>query len=126
MKYQMTMDSEQARLVSCACELYMRLKLGQYEELPFALMNLGDKDFAEKRDKAKGYLKDAFDVMLSGKPLTEVKDDRWHRLYNIHQVVRHAIWQAEFPGSGGVWSYEPMDLGGVGMPEIEIVKEGNE
>ena len=125
-KYRLTMTPEQARLVSYACELYMRLKLGQYEELPFALIDLGNRDFAEKRDKARGYLKDGFDAMLSDRPLTEIKDEKWHRLYNIHQVVRHAIWQEEFPGTDGVWSYAPMDMGGVGLPEIEIVKDGNE
>ena len=125
-KYRLTMDSEQARLVSYACELYMRLKLGQYEELPFALMDLSDKDFAEKRDNARPYLQGAFSEMLGGRPLDKVKDKKWHQLYNIHQVVRHAIWQEEFPGTDGVWSYEPMDTDGVGMPEIEIIKGDGE
>lgn len=126
MKYRLTMTPEQAREVSRACELYMRLKLGQYEELPFALMDLSDKDFAEKRDEAKKYLKPGFDAMLKGRPFDKAKDAQWHTLYNLHQVVRHAIWQAEFPGTGGVWSYEPMDMGDVGLAKIEIVREGKE
>ena len=41
-------------------------------------------------------------------------------------MIRHAICMAEFKEHNGVWSYEPMDMAGVGLPEIETIKEGHE
>lgn len=122
-KYRLTMTPEEARVVNYALELYMRLKLGQYEELPWALLDLQDPAFCDKRDASKWHLKEAFNVLFRDKHPGEYKDDLWYRIYNIHQVVRHAICKAEFPESHGVWSYEPMDFGNQGLPEIEIIKE---
>ena len=52
-QYTFTMDSPMARTLNKAVELLMRLKLGQYEELPFALVDLADPEFCQKRDAAK-------------------------------------------------------------------------
>lgn len=119
-KYILTMDPDQAKTACKAIELLMRLKLGQYEELPFALIDISRDDFCDRRDIAKPHLKAAFDQMLGYKARTEYKDEEWHKLYNLFQVIRHAIWKMEHPDSMGVDSYPPMDSGGVGLPEIEI------
>ena len=117
-RYRLTMTSEQARKMMSAVDFLMRLKLGQYKELPYMLMEYDD-DYCKKRDKANVYLEDAFQIML-GRNIRKDKD--WYILYNILQVVRHAIQQEEYPDSQGVDSYEPRDFKGVGMPKVEVVR----
>ena len=124
-KYRLTMTPEQAHTANTAIELMMRLKLAQYGELPYNLMDISDKQYCEKRDDAMPHLKAGFDAMFRGKRSDEWKDHEWYVLYNLHQVIRHAIWGAEFPASTGVWSCEPMDFEGIGLPEIETIKEGD-
>ena len=91
-RYVLTLTEKQAKTVRDAVELLMRLKLGQYKELPFRLCNLGAKDYCDRRDKAEPLLEQAFHAMQDGKKDTEWKDDEWHRLYGIFQVLRHEIF----------------------------------
>ena len=121
-EYTLTMNSKQAHIVNNAVELYMRLKLGQYDQLPYALIDLARKDYCERRDDAKYFLKKAFDKMQDYKGPTDWKDEEWHTLYNIHQAIRYQIHLAEHPGSSGVDSYEPSDFGGVGIPKCTYTK----
>lgn len=116
-EYKLTLTSEQAKAINRAIELLIRLKLGQYEELPFYLTDLSRDDFCERRDIAKPYLKQAFAAMQDYREDTEWKDDEWHRLYNIHQAIRYQIHLAEYPDSTGVDSYPPHGSGGQGIPK---------
>ena len=121
MAYVLTLTSEQAKVMDKAVELLLRLKLGQYKELPFALMKLDAEDFAEKRDDASVYLLTAFQI-LSGKACPGWdKDQEWYRLYDLHQVVRHAIHNAEHPETDGVDSYPPICTAGEALPKIETI-----
>lgn len=121
MAYVLTLTSEQAKVMDKAVELLLRLKLGQYKELPFALMKLDAEDFAEKRDDASVYLLTAFQFM-SGKACPGWdKDEEWFRLYDLHQVVRHAIHDAEQPETDGVDSYPPICTAGEKLPEIQTI-----
>lgn len=122
--YRLTLSPNQAHELNKAVELLMRLKLGQYEELPFALMNLGDMDFAGKRDRAKPYLQYAFGIMQGDKRPGEYKDAEWHTLYDLYQVIRHMIQQAEHPDSDGVDSYPPICTGGERLAGAEILWDG--
>lgn len=106
-EYSLTMNPEQARTALKAVELLMRLKLNQYEELPFALIDLSRKDFCDRRDLAKFHLKPAFEQLNGWRHDAEWKDDEWYRLYNLYQVLRYMIHEAEHPESVGVDSYPP-------------------
>lgn len=77
-EYKLTLTSEQAKAIDKAVELLLRLKLGQYEELPFYLTDISRDDFCERRDIAKLYLKQAFAAMQDYRNDTEWKDDEWH------------------------------------------------
>lgn len=121
MSYVLTLTSEQAKVMDKAVELLLRLKLGQYKELAWALMDLDAKDFATKRDEAAPHLLYAFQTM-SGKLFPGWdKDEEWFRLYDLHQVVRHAIHDAEHPGTIGVDSYPPICTAGEKLPEIMTI-----
>lgn len=103
-EYTLTLTTAQAREVQNALEAIMRWMLKQpeimREYLPDRLDWKSDFDVSlAKRNAATELLKAANDLMCpydyyrdKDKPL---KDDQWHRLYNIFQVIRHAIWEAE-------------------------------
>ena len=121
MRYTLTLTSEQAKVMDKAVELLLRLKLGQYKELAWALMGAGTEDFAKKRDEAAPHLLYAFQTM-SGKLFPGWdKDEEWYRLYDLHQVVRHAIHDAEHPETDGVDSYPPICTAGEKLPEIMTI-----
>ena len=122
-EYTLTLNSEQAREINKAVDLLMRLKINQYKELPFALVSIEDNEFCNKRDAANPYLKLAFDAMYQGKKDTEWKDDEWYRLYNIHQVIRKAIHDAEHPEGKGIDGDPPMAFGGQPLPKIRWEKK---
>lgn len=121
-QYTLTLTSAQAKVIDKAVELLLRLKLGQYEELPFVLMDINLKDFGDRIQDTKPALKTAFDIMAGGSLWT--KDQEWHRLYDIHQVIRHAIHNAEHPNA--TWSvaaFEPICTSGEALPKIKTEKE---
>lgn len=117
--YTLTLEREQMAETLKAVELLMRLKLGQYNEIPFALLNIAQEDFCERRDGAKPLFEAAFAELFKGKPETEWKDDEWHVLYDLYQVMRYARHEAEYPDSKGVSSYPPMCTAGKPMAKCE-------
>ena len=116
-EYTITMNSDQAHELCRAVELLMRLKLGQYNELPYMLLDLGAKDYCERRDDARPHLEKAFDALFRGKGPGDWKDEQWHRLYDLFQVLRYMIHEAEHPDSIGVDSYPPRSSNGEPLPE---------
>lgn len=110
-EYTLHLNSAQAHATLSAVELLMRLKIGQYEEIPFALLDLGDDAFCEKRDNAKPLLCEAFRALSpDGRGVHWEKDRDWYRLYNLYQSIRYAIHNAEHPDSIGVDSNPPIQF----------------
>jgi len=116
--YAMTVSSEQARAIDKAVELLLRLKIGQFDVLPQNLMVLGSEGYCEHRDAAKPYL-DKLEQVFS---TYYHKDDEWHRLYDLHQVIRKAIHDAEHPETVGVDSYPVVCTAGEKMARMEVLK----
>lgn len=113
-EYKLTMNSEQAKEVRYAVELLMRMKINQPEEISRAVLEgifdrIGFEEYLRRRDEADEHLKRAFAAMFPD--LSEIrKDNEWYRLYNLYQVIRYAVHQAENPESKGVDSYPPMQF----------------
>ena len=124
--YTLTMSVEQAQMVSCAVELLMRLRINQCEEIPRAVLpwgcGLSVAEFCKRRDKAEPHLKKAFQALF---PTHEgvKKDQEWNRLYDLYQVIRKAIHDAEHPETTGVDSYPLMCTAGEKMAKCEWRKE---
>lgn len=131
--YILTLDSEQAKEALKAVELLMRLKINQPKEISRAVMpedyinedNKVDKakfnDFIRRRDKADEYLLLAFKEIFAD--CGKVKKDReWYVLYNILQVIRYAIHEAEHPNTTGVDSAPPMQFTDAPLPKCEWKK----
>ena len=58
-QYILTLNSNQAKEIRKAVELLLRLKLGQYDNIPYELI-MNDKRFADKRDAAMPHLQAAW------------------------------------------------------------------
>ena len=132
-KYVLTMDSETARMVSRACELYARIVCGQYEEVSFETAMAWPEKFksdhyCEMRDQAEAALQAAKLAMFPelsrhssyGVSHNRKADTAW----NVYQVVRHAMAWHEHPEGGNTVNFQkPMAFSGAPMPEIRIVEE---
>lgn len=121
-KYTLTMSREQAHEVLDAVELLMRLKINQPENIPRAVLNwgegLGIDEWCKRRDDAEDYLRVAFKVLFP--TLADVKKDKqWNRLYDLYQVLRKAIHDAEHPDTIGVDSGPVMCTAGEPMAKCE-------
>ena len=121
-EYQLFMNSEQARETLKAVEFLMRLKLKQYDVIPYNLLEMGSTDYWWKRDMAAPYFKQAFEIYFKEVKPEEYKDDEWYRLYNLYQVLRKAIHDAENPLSTGVDSYEPMQFTDEPLPGCSFTR----
>jgi len=121
MQYRLTLSTAQARAADKAIELLLRLKIGQFEEIPWAVRG-GDhpEEFCRKRDEAKPHL-DAMRKIYGAQ-----KDTEWHRLYDLHQVIRKAIHDAEHPGTTGIDSYPAVCTAGEKMARMEVVTDAAE
>lgn len=118
MQYRLTLSTAQARAADKAIELLLRLKIGQFDVLPYNLMAPGSEGYCEHRDAAKPYL-DGLEHVFS---TYYHKDDEWHRLYDLHQVIRKAIHDAEYPETTGVDSYPAVCTAGEKMARMEVAE----
>ena len=117
-EYVMTMNSKQARTCLKAIELLMRLKIRQFDVLPYNVIDIMDDDYCKRRDAAKKHL-DAMENALFPTWDHVVKDAEWYRLYNEYQVLRKALHDAERPNSIGVDAYPPVQLTDEPLPGME-------
>ena len=126
--YTLTLTSSQIRAVCGAVELLMRLKINQPDEISRGALNWGDglsvDEWCRRRDRAEPLLRQAFQELF---PTWEdvKKDEQWYRLYNLYQVTRYGLHEAENPSGTGVDSYPPWNAGGVDepMPKCTFEKE---
>ena len=130
-EYVLTLTTEQAREIQDALEAIMRWKLKQpeimREYLPDRLDWTSGVDFdisLAKRNAATELLKAANDLMCPYSYVNPkeppLKDDQFHRIYDLFQVIRHAIWEAR--GDTEHWcvdSNEPFPSGTEPLPKIE-------
>lgn len=119
-EYALTLNSDQAKELRKAVELLMRLKINQPEEISRAVMPVDywqdDKvntakfnDWINRRDRADEHFKAGFRELFPSWESMK-KDSEWYRLYNLYQVIRYAIHEAEYPDSTGVDSRPPMSF----------------
>ena len=124
-EYTLKLNSEQAQTLMKAVDLLMRLKLNQYDNIPYCLIGFNDEDYSNKREMSRNYLRMAFEVIF---PTWEdiKKDDEWYRLYNLYKSVAYAKHCAENPNGKGVDSYPPTQLTDEPIPECTWERKENE
>lgn len=127
-KYVLTLTREQAIMVKDACELFARLKIGQFERITEMLLDLHLDDYCEKRDLANAVLRIAACALLGSygyrTPLVQ-QDDLHYRAWDIHAAIRHCMAWHDEP-EGNIWSVsfdKPYPHGDEPLPEIKILED---
>lgn len=132
-KITLELTREHAQIVQDACEMLMRLKLGQTVCAVDMLIgwpkpDKGDMDMKEyclRRDMANDILKTALRVLLGdnnyGQPEGK-KDDAETLAYEIWGTLRHALYMHDGGDydSYDVRSREPMSESGLKMPVCRV------
>ena len=117
-EYILTLNTNQAKETLHAIELLMRLKLGQYQELSSALINVKNNDFIKRSNAMDSIIRTGFVY------IDKEKDEEWYRLYNLYQVLRKAIHDVEWPDMFGVDGDKPIQFTKEPLPKIEVHKNG--
>ncbi len=129
-EYVLHMDAETARIVSSACELYARIRLGQFEEIQhLTVWPVGDDDetFCDRIWKCREALKlarqAAFPELLNdpghshGIGYARDSDTAW----NVYQAVRYIMSWHEHPEGGPTVNFNsPIKFSDAPMPRCEI------
>ena len=131
-EYILTLNREQAALLSRACEFYSRVRNGQFHEIVWEL-SLNEHKYA-----AANFDWDLVDALLSAarKPIFPnlsmspghhygVNHDHDSDVaWDTHEVIRHAIAYHDNPEGGeGVYFREPMNWSGLPLPKIQVKEE---
>jgi len=129
----LTMTREHAQIVQDACEMLMRLKLGQTGYAVDMLIgwpksdksDMDIKEYCLRRDMANDILKTALRVLLGDNKygLPDGKKDTGEALtYEILGTLRHALYMHDGGDydSYDVRSREPMSESGLTMPVCRV------
>lgn len=134
-KYVLTLNEEQARLVSHACDFLSRIHIGQLRELRWEFMDMHIENgtqgkYIEMRDEVDRKIDELSDLAYPNGRCGKVKaihdSQTADILYNVHQVLRHNIAYQNNPEGGiGVDFHEPIRLGSAPLPEcfVEVKEE---
>lgn len=139
-RYTLTLSGEQLDAVKQACELYARVRLGQFDYLRDMLLDYKDKYFMERRALADSGFETAqralFGVMYySGKdnngepmmkfaPPLHVKHDKLsERAYDAYQVIRYTLAKEHDADADYMSRIIPMSLIHEELPVCEKVNE---
>ena len=103
-KYTLELNEEQAQTVAQACEFFARIKMGQFQEIPFLLLNneLSGGDYCRKRELANKYLLDARKAIYPelngiGHSYGVGKFADADRAFDVYQVLRYALGDPREP-----------------------------
>lgn len=126
-KYVLTLTRKQAYMVQDACELLARLKIGQFSRITELLLDLGLKDYCERRDNVNDLFRVASNIIFGrnayGSPVAK-QDAIHYRAWDIYTVIRHAIWEHDNPGNNRSWCVAadpPVPHGNEPLPECEVI-----
>lgn len=123
-----TMTRDHAWVVKEACEMLMRLKLGQ-TMMPIEVMlgwpnsGMTIDEYCLRRDVARGALT-AFLTAVGHEGAA--KDEVEQMAYEIYGTIRHALYIADGGDRNG-WSVaarEPLSESGREMPKCEVTNDG--
>lgn len=103
-KYTLELNEEQARTVAQACEFFARIKMGQFQEIPYLLLSneLSGADYCSKRELANKYLLDARKEIYPelngiGHSYGVGKFADADRAFDVYQVLRYALGDPREP-----------------------------
>lgn len=128
-KYILSLDPEQANIVSRACNLYARIRMGQLDEIPWELGYKRPERFGKSFnydhdivERALSVLKKEFFPTFSiGESLGIGHDPVADCAFNAHQILRYTqSWQEHPEGGESVYFYAPLQVSEVPIPECRV------
>ena len=132
-RYVLTLNEEQARIVSRACELYSRLHMGQVEEINHELLVAETHDnISERRDQAMLFLHELKKLYFPslhgpGHSYGVGKIKKADIAWNAYHALRYRIAWHEHPEGGyGVQFDPPWFWMNEEIPTCEIVSNDKE
>lgn len=100
-KFRLTLNKGEARLVSCACEFYTRIRIGQFGEIPWHCCKSHCPTDRNATEAAWLHLRKNIypDLTGPGHSYGIGKFDDADKTYDVHQVLRYAIGEGREPFS---------------------------
>ena len=131
-EYVLHMDAETAQIVSRACELYARIRIGQFEEVQYlTVWPRGEHDptFGGRVQRCREYLNKAkqaaFPELIGpghsyGVGKFRDSDTAW----NAYQAIRYVKAWHEHPEGGETVNFQkPMRYSDAPMPRCEVITD---
>ena len=128
-EYVLRMDAETAHIVARACELYARLRNGQFEELRYLTVwptEAGDKTFGKRIDQCSAALLQAKTAAFPefSHPYSQSYGIGHFRdsdvAWNVYQAVRYIMAWHEHPEGGDTVDFrKPLKYSDAPMPRCE-------
>ena len=121
----LTLTEEHAQTVQDACEMLMRMKLGQPFMPTDLMLGFPNKDMdINEYGLRRDFAFDAMKLFLFAvkNPKATSKDQTEQMAYEIWGTIRHALWMHDHP-RGDEWStaaQEPLSESGLDMPKCEV------
>ena len=131
-KYRLEMNEEQARTVIAALDFWMRMRIGQWEELVELCLPCDYKhidEWCKKRDDAELLIMSVRDKVMPELPYNAsygvYKFEETERAFNVMKAVRSAIAWHNHPEGGYEVIYDrPMAINvAEEMPKCEVVSD---
>ena len=125
MKIILELSEDHARVVRDACELLMRMKLGQYNFPAEILMGLPSQaemptdEYCLRRELARDVMRAYLSVV--GCKEGEPKDEAEKLAYEVWGTIRHAEWAREQGDTWDVRCREPLHESKATMPICKVV-----
>lgn len=121
----LTLTPEQAMMVEKACELYARLKIGQFNRITEMMLDVRNVDeYCKRRNDADDLLRVVACIIFGRNQYNQPdckKDSEHHRAWNIYAALRYKrCWHDNPDGGIGVCFDEPYPWGGEPVPKCEI------
>lgn len=102
---ELTLTTEQARVVAQACEFFARIKMGQFDEIPHLLLaNVTGDEFCRRREATEKLLLEVRkyiypDLFGIGHSYGLGKFQDADRAFDVYQVLRYALGDPRTPFS---------------------------
>ena len=132
MKYVLTMNEEQAKTVISALDFYMRMRIGQWDELRYLCFNEPIEDVSKYRMLADTIDEKLFEVrqivlpeLTRGASYGVYKFENTERAFNVLKAIRSARAWHRNPKGGYECIYDrPMAINvREEMPQCEVVED---
>ena len=128
------LSREHARIVQDACEMLMRLRLGQATYTTELMLgwpthdSMDTKEYCMRRDAANKVLEAFLHIVLgtNGAGWPDGRKDEMENLaYEVWGTIRHMLYLHDYPNDNSydVRSHEPIKESNYPMPKCKVVKE---